>query len=524
MKPSLSSFAISSLLLLLIVSPAAARQEVAAFVATNSPAMKARAATPTKAEEVRSQIRTLKRRRDALRMYLSTISPDLPDASVTRRSISELEAKIESLSLPQDGASSGAAVGFAENTRSGDASIPGALAQGTPEFFLSRPVDRKSDESVQPTLAWTEDRNGKATKYIVEVATDPTRKPDGTFVNPVFTKEVDPKGVAGQSITLGEDEKLQPGVTYFWHVLARYAPGGGGANLLQPARRGRDKNDLSPEPRTFHTVFNIFARLENKGFTLQRTVAGDDATEGAQFSFLRSFNKGTVYSTTFALIHNHDFPLQSTWAFSSQFSVEGALTSDESESEDAWRFRGGLIMDHGGKSLESLRGFYLSLAAKMEADQDFETKKLAFEGLFVPTIASLNMGATSNSDASKSVQFRWRPYFGIDAGHTFRRGDSSETESTILRLAPRVRPVLYLNFLRNALGIKSTYLYADNTFYYLPLENTKRRHNFFVSGFNFDVSPNFGFGLTYKNGESAPKFKRVNTLGGVLTVRFGKEE
>jgi len=46
----------------------------------------------------------------------------------------------------------------------------------------------------------------------------------------------------------------------------------------------------------------------------------------------------------------------------------------------------------------------------------------------------------------------------------------------------------------------------------------------FSSGFTLQMTNNFGFGLTYKNGESAPKFKRVNTFGGVLTIRFGKDE
>jgi|GEM_PF-1297385 len=547
MKSTPSFLKTSLMVLVLLAQPAAARQEVAALSGRGPSAPHAGGLSAAKAEELRARAGSLKKRRSALRAYLTTVAADSADSVATRRALAELDERLKEISslLGQPAADdAGAAGGFTTvGPWAGAGAVAAGRPQAAPDFFLSRPVDRKPDESVQPTLAWTEDRAGLATKYIVEISTDLATNPDGTFVSTVFRKEVDPKGVAGQSITLGDDEKLEPGVTYYWHVLARYTPAGGGAERLQLSKRGRNASDTTTAPRTFRTAFNLFQRAEDKGFTLQRAFAGDDATEGAQFSFLRTFNKGTVYTTNFALIHNHDFAVRATWAAATQFSVEGALTSDESDAEDAWRFRGGVIIDRGGRygtealirdqvnrgladqsKLRSLRGFYVSLAAKMEADQDFDTRKLAFEGLFVPTVAALNMGATTNPDAASDVQFRWRPYFGIDAGHTFRSGDSSEQEKTILRLVPRVRPVLYLNFLRNALGFKNTYLYADNTFWFLPLEKGKRRHNFFTSGFNLDVTQNFGFGLTYKNGESAPKFKRVNTLGGVLTVRFGKED
>jgi hypothetical protein len=46
----------------------------------------------------------------------------------------------------------------------------------------------------------------------------------------------------------------------------------------------------------------------------------------------------------------------------------------------------------------------------------------------------------------------------------------------------------------------------------------------FTSGLVLQMTKDFGFGLTYKSGEAAPKFKPVHTFGGVLTIRFGKDE
>lgn len=575
-------------LIILLTAPAAAQTELAAADLTGPRA--ADRTGPPRAEELRAQLAVLKKRKAALLMYVETVPPDSADAAQTRRALAELATAIEELSLRLSGATAPVAADGPQPTAAappeaaprsaafvtgslwsnvGGGDAPAAQPQNRPTFILSVPADRKTNESVKPTLAWTQDmtpvKNYAVTKYIVEVSTSPARNPDGTFVSTVYQKAVDPKGPVGQGVALTEDEKLQPGVRYYWQVLARfipdggssvgdaptkylprggtlvmpppttpptaptqYVPTGGGApvplpdQLLQLSKR--DRAALSEEPRTFTTTYLILQRLADKHFMLQRAFAGTDATEGAQFSVLRTFNKNTVFSTNFALIHRYDFDVDSpTWAVSSLFAVEGALTSDESEAEDAWKFRGGVVLDRGGRSLTSLRGFYLSLAGKVESDQDFEIGKFTFEGIFTPSLSNLYIGAPPSTDTNDKVQFRWRPYLGLDAGHTFRRGDSSETKNTILRLVPRARATLYLNFLRDALGIAETYVYADDTFYFLPLEDGKRRHNFLVSGFNFDVSPNFGFGLTYKNGESAPKFKRVHTLGAVFTVRFGQD-
>jgi hypothetical protein len=92
-----------------------------------------------------------------------------------------------------------------------------------------------------------------------------------------------------------------------------------------------------------------------------------------------------------------------------------------------------------------------------------------------------------------------------------------------LRLIPKIRATLYTRALSRALKIADSDFYAENTFYYLPEDQLKKRHNFFTSGFEVLFIKNFGFGLTYKNGESAPVFNRINTFGGILTVRFGPQ-
>jgi hypothetical protein len=179
-----------------------------------------------------------------------------------------------------------------------------------------------------------------------------------------------------------------------------------------------------------------------------------------------------------------------------------------------------------GSSLSAPRKFidslYFELGGNLESDQSFDTRKLMSRFYVSPSSRLLAIG-TATGHVERLGQFIWRPSFEFNAGHTFQKGDSAETGKTVLRLVPRVRMTLYTRGLSRLLKIANSDFYVENTFYYLPKDQMKKSHNFFSSGFELLFIKNFGFGVIYKNGESAPKFRRVNTFGGVLTVRFGPE-
>jgi hypothetical protein len=268
----------------------------------------------------------------------------------------------------------------------------------------------------------------------------------------------------------------------------------------------------------------VLDRIVDKGFSLQRAVTGDDATEGASFSFLRTYKEKTVLASDFALIWDKqgEPPTFGNTVLIPEISLEGHLTSDESESEDAWRLRGAFqfLTTFETARLSGMRNFF---GAKVEADQKLNTKKLMFEYLFTPTVVKIGIGQyLGKKRKTDPISFRWRPYFGLDAGHTFRRGDSELPEETIFRLVPRLRMEFRLNFIDWVLKSHRTLLYADNTFYYLPLEDGVRTPNFFVTGLEIGFNKNVGLGFKYKNGKSAPKFEMVHTFGGEFTFRFGK--
>lgn len=396
-------------------------------------------------------------------------------------------------------------------------------------FLLGAPENKATDQSLELTLAWTEPCK-PVSKYVVYVSESSSF---GALLIPLSESEVSPStSISGGEFSIKKGHKLRPGTTYFWKVKAVFTDG-----TEAFAQNGVFR---------FTTTSNFFGSFAKKGFRLRKALSGPDAGELAEFSFLNTIGQKTVYSTTFAFswqsINRQRARAQDGDAMPNNrhtfvewgASVEGSLASDESEAEDAWRFRGSAILTTDfTRCLVSIRpcppnqlsrptinSLITYISVKLEGDRDFDVRKLSAEFKFTPNSRKLAIGTARPELPSHPFQFQWRPFFQIDVGHTFRRGVSAETEDTILRLVPRVRARLDLNFLRQMLNMNSVAIFADDTFYYLPLENSKRHNNFFMSGIEFNFTPNLGFGLTYKNGRSAPKFQSINTLQGVLGIRF----
>ena len=470
-------------------------------------------------ESAAEEIRLLQARKSLLEQRLTLLTPTSSDHSLVADWIQELDGKIAQLKSartlisPSLNAATAASPDGTPAARVTSVRASGATLK--PDFRLSRPAGGTTNEEPTLKLAWTEDQQTTKpytlTKFVVEISVSDIREANGRFSRPVFVTDVAPEGVSGQDINVPK-KILRSGQKYYWQVLAEYVPDGSTDRVLTAA---------SNAPESFKTVAATFDFFESRGLTLQRAVSGDDASEGAQFGFLRTFNKQTVYTADFALIYNKRLPPTQRTGFSFQASVQGNLTSDESESEDALQFRAGAIIDRNLKR-DTINHLYISLAAKYEADQKFTVGKFISENMFTPTFPALGIGVPFGR-SSDPIQFRWRPFFYFDIGNSFKKGTSAETENTVLRLTPRIRTTLTLNFLRRALNTNDTFIFADNFFYWLPLEKTKTRHNMFTSGFVLQMTKDFGFGLTYKSGEAAPKFKPVHSLAGVLTIRFGKE-
>jgi len=275
---------------------------------------------------------------------------------------------------------------------------------------------------------------------------------------------------------------------------------------------------------------NIFDKLSKAGFSLSRALAGPGKGEAAAFSYLKTFGDDSVYSADFALswrgkvYETPDFRA----VYSMQVSVESSLTSKESENEDVLKFSVSLVQDL--TDIGPFDGIYARYALKHESDQDFDTQKVIVEFELTPTMRALAMGfglpkprggqSTTGRALLPTIQFRWRPFFGLEGGTTLKEGDSSEKEDAVLRLSVRVRAEVFLNFINQILGIQAGIIFLDNTFKYLPLEDDEKTHNFIIAGFELRLSKNISVGLTYKNGEAAPDFKDIETFGANIGIRF----
>ena len=449
---------------------------------------------------------------DALRNYRQTMGNQLLPAEVTEitAAISELEKNLKAVTGNAAQPSGSSSIALSAPTQDP------CTIQPT-DFCLSSPMDEATDQDLEPVISWREPRTA-VENYLLQVSED--KNFDTLLVQQIVPEDPD---MDGAQFRLRKTHRLEPGRTYYWRVQANFV---GGA----PAPAWNIKG-----PFSFKTTYNFLSSLADKGFRLQKALAGPDKGELAEFSFLNTIGEKTVFSTTFALSwepKNDIIFKQTTLTFGT--SVEGALASDESEAEDAWRFRvSGIFLTNfircqNGQqqcppqqfTKPTIQSLYYKGSLKLEGDKDFDVRKLSGEFLITPNSYRLAMGAARPGLPSKPLQFQWRPFFSVDAGHTFRRGNSEEREDTILRLVPRVRARVDLQFLRQWLNMNEVAIFADETFYYLPLENQRKRNNFFTSGIEFKFTPNVGFGLTYKNGRAAPKFEKINTLQGILGIRF----
>lgn len=379
---------------------------------------------------------------------------------------------------------------------------------------LSSPATGSTAIPLEGTiLSWTEAHGVKT--HTLELSTE------STFQSGVVLQETLPGRTTSFELP---SEVLEPGRAYYWRVLAE-------CDLVLPLEPGPPPCPAgatvpaSNAPYRFTTMRAPFRLPAN--LRLQRAVAGPDAGEGATFSFLTIVDEKTIFLADFALIWAGPKLVDRGSAhLGMQASVEGKLTSDEARAEDAWRFRASAVLDKSFLDVRDLRrrrlldGLYLSVGAKYEADQGWHTRKILSEVLLTPSSRLLAIGFDQPPESSRPLQFVWRPLLAVEAGHTIRRRGGVEKESTLLRLVPRLRARTTLNFMRRALALNDFYLFVDDTFHYLPLEEAAETHNLLVSGVEIEVSDNFGVSFTYKNGESAPEFERIETFGGGLSVRF----
>ena len=196
------------------------------------------------------------------------------------------------------------------------AAMPGDRIPQT-TFFLSAPTNGATNQPLELTLGWTVPDG--ATEYQLQVS-------ESVSFSPLLFEETVPLSTTADQGSFDikkKEHELKPGATYFWRVFATLTDG--------------SKVEAKKSPFRFQTAGNFFEGVQNRGFKLQKALSGPDTGELAEFSFLNTIGENTVYSSTFALswqtntLKGKDIRIQA--------SVEGALASNDSDSEDAWMGR-----------------------------------------------------------------------------------------------------------------------------------------------------------------------------------------
>ena len=345
------------------------------------------------------------------------------------------------------------------------------------------------------------------------------------------------------------------------------------ASSLRPAfagstDAGKDVPPGSPaEKRNFslaqasNDLFGALTRM-NLSLSKSSTAVGAEGLP-AELGFTDDIGKSFAYHADFFLKWSPNTNTSQSVLITPDASVEGHLSSSDITTSDAWRFRAGFeiymelpgprpvvksTLNGGLVSTPSPNWLHGNLNGKFEGNRDFNVTKLMGELEITPDIPSLFIGQTAyhyyiDQEGAKTdrklspeevkageppIDFRWRPYLDVDAGATTDDGTTTaqtgqqpvEKKSTILRLRPRLHADLWLNFVAHALHLRSTTVYVDYEFAYLPLENTSRSHHFFDTGLVLGLTKNIGFDLTYTVGEQSPSFAHEHKLVGALTVAF----
>ncbi len=278
--------------------------------------------------------------------------------------------------------------------------------------------------------------------------------------------------------------------------------------------------------------------LVKSGFHLSLAPQDDNP---AKFSFSRNIQtgEGAKFGADFFLEWNLPNSLAEDWglhgdnyAWKFGASVEGKLKSTDNMELDAWRFRVTAnrwdFFNRDDSTKKNDWGLSWTLSLKEEANRDFDFSRLSGELTVTPTWAAAAIGVFQPGPVSGSgadldlppVQFRWRPFIGIDAGGIVDGVQLAKGEEfrDPLWLVGRVTAKVRLNSLAKALNFNEISIFGDGKIVYL--NESEKWRTYLKTGINFMLNDYAGFSIDYSVGKDSPKFQQEKLLEGAFTLKF----
>jgi hypothetical protein len=269
-------------------------------------------------------------------------------------------------------------------------------------------------------------------------------------------------------------------------------------------------------------ISNLFKTLTGDHLSLSESPGAGEKNP-ARFSYTQDFRKGTAGAQ-----FNADFYLNwdlgaggiPTEFFTSDrslitsdlsLSAQGKLSSTDTKSTDAWRFRfEDQLVDVFPKA-----SLVVNASAKEESDRDFHLVRLGGEIWTTITDTGLFLGG---GPSNSWIVPQWRPYLGVDAGGYSNAATLPADANSAVWLFGRLTGRLSFPKFAKMLGFDNVYLYADDYLRYLP--ETSHLFNYLKAGFNCGFTKDVGIGLEYSYGNDSPKFLDEQMLDISLTLKF----
>lgn len=164
-----------------------------------------------------------------------------------------------------------------------------------------------------------------------------------------------------------------------------------------------------------------------------------------------------------------------------------------------------------------MKSLLISVAPTFETDRKTDTTSYGADIFLAPTVPSLGIGAPLRIGF---VYPSWQPYIGLESGYVTKSVGGLRSDSDFERFALKLHGQI---FITNYFEVAADY--SHRTF----LRSGPFSHSSQVS-FNYveasaifwldPIDQHFSLGITYKNGEAAPKFAMVDSITAFIGIKF----
>jgi hypothetical protein len=320
----------------------------------------------------------------------------------------------------------------------------------------------------------------------------------------------------------------------------------------------KDKKSTSVTPNAEAQVVppqkeSTFKTLEDYFSIRKSFLSADDETEPANFSWTRAVGAPSFYSIDVAILlkgHSNnnesvgfsflggrtdlgDYKLR--WKIEPTF--EAHISTNNTNAQDSMSARLPVTLSWEPHSLDAqISEWFLTASPVYEFDRLNNNQTIGGDAFLTANVFSVGIGQflwltgrpTPRFQPDNGVVFHWRPFVGFEAGHVIdaEAGTVLSEQSEFARFATKLHAELAWVHKRaesekNELPYTNRFIVAANYYF---------RHDFIGGSTHnyFDVSPtwylddeeHFSVGLTYKRGETTPKFAKVDELTLWLGTKF----